>query len=93
MTSSGSIAPQRRCWRSSRGAWRRSRSAWSSRASVPSDDLAGLPELVVEGLPEADARALLDSVLTGPLDARVRDRIVAETRGNPLALLELPRGV
>ena len=55
--------------------------------------LAGLPELVIEGLREDDARALLDSVLTGPLDARVRDLIVAETRGNPLALLELPRGL
>jgi DNA-binding CsgD family transcriptional regulator len=62
-------------------------------ARGPSDDAAGLPELVIEGLREADARALLDSVLTGPLDARVRDRIVAETRGNPLALLELPRGL
>ncbi|GIF76867.1 ATP-binding protein [Asanoa siamensis] len=60
----------------------------------PGDDLLrGLPELRVEGLPDADARALLDSVLTGPVDARVRDRIVAETRGNPLALLELPRGL
>jgi DNA-binding CsgD family transcriptional regulator len=56
-------------------------------------DLAGLPELAVGGLQEADARALLDSVLTGPLDARVRDQIVAETGGNPLALLELPRGL
>ncbi len=62
-------------------------------ARKPTDDLAGLPELVVEGLREAEARALLDSVLAGPLDARVRDQIVAETRGNPLALLELPRGV
>src|SRR5262245_42215664 len=62
-------------------------------ARVPSGDLAGLPELVVRGLPEADARALLDSVLTGPIDGRVRDQIVAETRGNPLALLELPRGL
>ncbi|HEV8648693.1 MAG TPA: AAA family ATPase [Actinomycetes bacterium] len=62
-------------------------------ARVPSDEVAGLPELVVEGLREGDARALLDAVLTGPLDARVRDRIVAETRGNPLALLELPRGL
>ncbi|XVU29011.1 ATP-binding protein [Actinoplanes sp. CA-054009] len=53
----------------------------------------GVPELRVEGLPEADARALLDSVLIGPVDPRVRDRIVAETRGNPLALLELPRGM
>jgi predicted ATPase len=57
------------------------------------EELAGLPELVVEGLGEDDARTLLDSVFTGPLDARVRDQIVTETRGNPLALLELPRGV
>jgi DNA-binding CsgD family transcriptional regulator len=56
-------------------------------------ELGGLPELVVGGLAEADARALLDSVLPGPVDARVRDEIVAETGGNPLALLELPRGL
>src|SRR3954466_1128323 len=56
-------------------------------------ELAGPPELVVEGLRDADARALLGSVIRGPLDDRVRDRIVAETRGNPLALLELPRGL
>src|SRR2546426_3171331 len=61
-------------------------------ARVPGEELAGLPELVVRGLREGDARALLDSVLTGPLDERVRDQIVAETRGNPLALLELVRG-
>src|SRR6266851_81815 len=60
-------------------------------ARVPGGDLAGLPELVVAGLPEAEARALLDSVIAAPLDERVRDRIVAETRGNPLALLELAR--
>jgi len=60
---------------------------------VPGGALAGLPELVVEGLREADARALLETALTGPVDARVRDQIVAETRGNPLALLELPRGL
>ena len=60
---------------------------------VPGKDVAGLPELVVEGLAEGDARALLASVLTGPLDARVRDRIIADTHGNPLALLELPRGL
>jgi DNA-binding CsgD family transcriptional regulator len=61
----------------------------------PSDenDLAGLEDLWVRGLSDDDARALLDSQLTGPLDRRVRDRIVAETRGNPLALLELPRGL
>jgi DNA-binding CsgD family transcriptional regulator len=52
----------------------------------------GLPELIVSGLGDRDARALLDTVLTGPLDERVRDRIVEETRGNPLALLELTRG-
>src|SRR6185436_4034497 len=57
------------------------------------DDLAGLPELVVEGLPEPDARALLESVVPALVDARVRDRILAETRGNPLALIELPRGL
>jgi DNA-binding CsgD family transcriptional regulator/tetratricopeptide (TPR) repeat protein len=57
------------------------------------DELAGLPELTVTGLREDYARALLDSVLTGPLDAQVRDLIVAETHGNPLALLELPRGL
>jgi DNA-binding CsgD family transcriptional regulator len=60
-------------------------------ARKPSRDLAGLPELVVEGLSESDALILLDAVLTGPLDARVRDQIVTETRGNPLALLELLR--
>ena len=62
-------------------------------ARIPSSDLAGLGELRVEGLPEADARALLDSALAGPLDTRVRDQILAETQGNPLALLELPRGL
>src|SRR5258708_28917067 len=54
--------------------------------------LAGLPGLAVGGLADADARALLASVLPGRLDERVRDRIVAESRGNPLALLELPCG-
>ena len=52
----------------------------------------GLPELAVGGLDDRDAHELLATVVTGPLDERVRDRIVAETRGNPLALLELPRG-
>jgi DNA-binding CsgD family transcriptional regulator len=60
---------------------------------VAGGELAGLPELAVGGLAEADARALLDAVLTAPVDVRVRDEIVAETRGNPLALLELPRGL
>jgi len=60
---------------------------------VPGEELSGLPELAVEGLTLGDARTLLDSVLTGPLDARVREQMVAETHGNPLALLELPRGL
>ncbi|MGV0871587.1 ATP-binding protein [Mycolicibacterium sp. XJ879] len=55
------------------------------------DELNGLPTLPVGGLRPDDARALLESVVPGRLDERVRDRIVAETRGNPLALLELPR--
>jgi DNA-binding CsgD family transcriptional regulator len=62
-------------------------------ARVPSGDLAGLPGLVLCGLRDSDARALLDSVLPGLIDARIRDQIVAETQGNPLALLELPRGL
>ena len=62
-------------------------------AREPSVDFGGLPELVVEGLRDADARELLGSVVRWPLDERVRDQIVAETRGNPLALLELPRGL
>ncbi|MCZ4602436.1 AAA family ATPase [Streptomyces sp. Lzd4kr] len=56
-------------------------------------DLAGVPEQALGGLSETDARALLDTVLPGPIDERVRDQIVFETRGNPLALLELPRGL
>jgi DNA-binding CsgD family transcriptional regulator len=62
-------------------------------ARIPSAELGGLEELRVEGLQESDARALLDAALTGPLDTRVRDQIIAETHGNPLALLELPRGL
>ena len=62
-------------------------------AREPSAELDGLPLLEVGGLSENDARALLDSALAGPLDDRVRDQIVAETQGNPLALLELPRGL
>ena len=62
-------------------------------AREPGAELAGQPELVIAGLADGHARKLLDSALAGPLDARVRDLIVAETRGNPLALLELPRGL
>ncbi|MFC8425642.1 AAA family ATPase [Streptomyces sp. NPDC057236] len=63
------------------------------RESGTREILADLPELLVRGLDEHESRRLLDSVVTGPLDASVRDRIVAEARGNPLALLELPRGL
>jgi DNA-binding CsgD family transcriptional regulator len=56
------------------------------------EDWERLPRLSVQGLAASDSRALLDSVVNGPLDRRVRERIIAETRGNPLALLELPRG-
>jgi AAA ATPase domain len=56
-------------------------------------ELDGLTELVLEGLGEADARLLLETAAPGALDDQVRDRIMAEARGNPLALLELPRGL
>jgi hypothetical protein len=56
-------------------------------------ELAGLPELRLNGLSDAQARELLASVITVPLDDRVRERLVAETHGNPLALLELPHGL
>ena len=59
----------------------------------PGENLRGLPELVVEGLRDDDARELLASAIRWPLDDRVGERIVAESRGNPLALLELPRGL
>ena len=62
-------------------------------ARQPGEALAHLPDLEVRGLVNGDARALLSSAVRFRLDERVRDRIVAETRGNPLALLELPRGL
>jgi hypothetical protein len=68
------------------------RSAWCSRPGCRARSWPGCRSWRW-GPGEEDARALLDSALTGPLDARVRDLIVAETRGNPLALLELPRGL
>lgn len=57
------------------------------------DLLTGLPELEIRGLSDAEARDLLESVMFGGIDPRVRDRIVAETRGVPLAILEVPRTV
>jgi predicted ATPase len=62
-------------------------------ARVPTGELTGLPQLVIEGLKTQDARALLATVLAGPVDMQVREQIIAETGGNPLALLELPRGL
>ena len=59
----------------------------------PVEPLAGLPELVVSGLAPEDARDLLGTALTGPVDQMVRERFIAETRGNPLALLELSGGL
>jgi DNA-binding CsgD family transcriptional regulator len=56
-------------------------------------DLAGLPELRLERLSAADARALLEESSLAPIEERINDRIIAEARGNPLALLELPRGL
>ena len=66
---------------------------FATRESHEELPLRSLPDLVVEGLPNDDARALLKSALPGRLDDRVRERILAETRGNPLALLELPRAL
>ena len=91
-TRSGWIRPRRRSLASLPVGWPRSRSSWCSRPGFWATNWR-LPELVVESLQEADARALLNSVLTGPLDPLVHDRILAEAAGNPLALVELPRGV
>jgi DNA-binding CsgD family transcriptional regulator len=65
----------------------------SARRSGQLQELSGLPELVLGGLRAADARALLDAAWPGRLDEHVRDRLIAECRGVPLALLELPRGL
>src|SRR3954470_14802161 len=62
-------------------------------AREPGQELRHVPELPVHGLRDGDARKLLRSTVRSKLDDRVRDRVIAETRGNPLALLELPRGL
>ncbi|XVV15593.1 AAA family ATPase [Actinoplanes sp. CA-131856] len=64
---------------------------FASREREPA--LIGLPELEITGLRDDDAHALLSSLTHAGLDRSIRDRIVAETRGNPLALVELPRGL
>jgi hypothetical protein len=60
---------------------------------TPIEALSGLPELIIDGIGDDHARAVLASGIQGPLDEQVRERIIAEARGNPLALLELPRGL
>jgi DNA-binding CsgD family transcriptional regulator len=66
---------------------------FSVRGTGGHEVLDGLPELVIEGLPPDDARLLLDVMIPGPLDEHVKARILDEARGNPLALMELPRGL
>jgi DNA-binding CsgD family transcriptional regulator len=56
-------------------------------------EFTGLPEQLVQGLEDADARVLLGSFLRVSRDDQVCDRILAEMHGNPLALVELPRGL
>jgi DNA-binding CsgD family transcriptional regulator len=57
------------------------------------DEVRGLPSLTIGGLGDRDARELLATVLPDRIDDRVVARLVAETHGNPLALLEMPRGL
>ncbi len=66
---------------------------FSVRESIGAPVLDGLPELVIDGLPAEDARLLLDAMIPGPLDEAVKARILDEARGNPLALMELPRAL
>src|SRR3984885_7437752 len=63
------------------------------RDSADEQTFAGLPELILGGLNDEDARGVLGVAIAGRVDERVINRVVAETRGNPLALLELPRGL
>src|SRR6185437_9163790 len=62
-------------------------------AREPGDQFRGVTDLEVPGLPDPEARTLLRSVVGAGFDERVWDRILAEANGNPLALLELPRGL
>ena len=65
---------------------------FATREPDDAPDLTNLPAMTVTGLPDEDARTLLRSALPGRVDDQVVNRIVAEARGNPLALLEVPRG-
>jgi hypothetical protein len=66
---------------------------FSVRDTGDDEVLDGLPELVIDGLTTDDARLLLDAMIPGPLDEAVKARLLDEARGNPLALMELPRGL
>ena len=94
-TRSGWTGLRRRRWSSSPAVCGPSPWPWCSPSGSPtrSPPLAGLPELAVRGLSSRDAGELLDASVPGVLDPGVRDRILAESHGNPLALLELPRGL
>ena len=66
-------------------------SVCAARTGIGDGVLVGLPALEIRGLSDGDARPLLLGHVHGPIDAAVTDQIIAESRGNPLALLELPR--
>ena len=93
MTRSGWTGRRRRCWRSWRGGCWPTPWGWCSPPATLASSLGGFRTWRSEGLREDEPRGLLRSVVRVRLDERVRDRILAETRGNPLALLELPRGL
>ena len=95
MTPNGSTGPPRKRWRSSlaESVPRRSVCCSEHAKHDAATELVELPEIIIEGISDADARDLLTSAIPGRLDERVRDRIIAEARGNPLAIIELPRAV
>ena len=83
MTCTGWIALRSKYWVSSLGGLRPSRWPWCLRRGCRLRELANLPELALEGLSSDDACTLLESVLAGPLDRRVKDQIVAESGQSP----------
>ena len=91
-TANGWTRPRRRRSPSPPAGSRPRACCWPSPPASRARTSTGSPASMVGGLRDLDARALLRSVVPWPLDEQVRERILAETRGNPLALLELPRG-
>src|SRR5262249_56153651 len=69
------------------------RGGWGCGGGGAGGPVSARPGLEVAGLQDQDGQGLLRSVVQWPLDEQVRERILAETKGNPLALLELPRGL